>query len=274
MSRALAMRHPQERLEVSISKTVSIKSSPGACRLAALAVANDGGMAAKTRARNIAIKMPGIKDTLDNDRLADVFRDLYMRGEFLDVALVCGGQSFQAHKAMLAAHSDVFRKGLATCPPAAHGARQEVSFADIGNPDAVKVMLDYVYQADIATWEERNLRLLPELATDVIRLGSHFNLPGLVGLAARWLTAGITTHNVLERLARCEELGLEDMRVKILQHVAKDRDALADVSTNRHLVQNPQLLQELLQHAADPQPKRKVKAIAAVVAPKKKARKS
>jgi len=220
------------------------------------------------------MKMPAIKDVHDDTRLADTFRELYLRGEFLDVALVCGGQSFLAHKVMLAAHSDIFRKGLSSMPPAVHGARQEVGFTDISNPDAVKVMLDYLYQVDIAAWEERNPRLLPELATDVIRLGSHFQLPGLVALAARWLTVGLTTHNVFERLARCEELGLEDTRTRILRHLAKDKEALSDVSSNSHLVQNPQLLQELLQQAAEPQPKKRAKAGGLVAAPKKTARKS
>lgn len=267
------MRHSQERFEVSISKTVSVRSSPGACRIAAL-VANSGAASAKTRAKSIPIKMLPIKDTHDDTRLAEALKELYLRGEFLDVALVCGGQSFHAHKTMLAAHSDTFRKGLASTPPAIHGARQEVNFTDIGNPEAVKVMLDYLYQVDIGTWEERNPHLLPELATDVIRLGSHFQLPGLVALAARWLTAGVSTHNVLERLAKCEELGLEDMRVRILRHLAKDKEALADVSSHQHLVQNPQLMQELLQQAADPQPKKKAKASSPAAAPKKRARKS
>merc|ERR1719409_276856 len=108
---------------------------------------------------------------------------------------------------MLAAQSDVFRKGLATMPPVMFGTHQEISFTDIRAPEAVKVMLDYLYQADVATWEERNPKLLPEIAADVIRLGIHFQIPGLVELAARWLSAGLTTHNVLERLAKCEELG-------------------------------------------------------------------
>jgi len=214
-----------------------------------------------------------IKDTHDDTRLADAFRELYLRGEFLDVALVCGGESFKAHRAMLAAQSDIFRTGLASSP-VLHGSHQEICFTDITNPEAVKVMLDYLYQVDIATWEQRNPRLLPEVAADVIRLGTHFQLPGLIGLASRWLTAGVTTQNVLERLAKCEEFGLESTRARILQHLAKDKEALGEVSSNQHLMQNPQLLQELLQQAAEPETKRKTTAKASVSAPKKKARKS
>lgn len=258
-------------MEVSISKTVSVRSSPGACRIAALALAN-GSSPGQMRAKNIAMKMPPIKDVHDDTRMAEAFRELYLRGEFVDVALVCGGQSFQAHKAFLAAQSDIFRKGLASMPPAIHGARHEISFADIGAPEAVKLMLDYIYQVDVGTWEERNPRILPEIAADVIRLGTHFQLPGLAGVASRWMMVGVTTHNVLERLARCEELGLDETRTKILRHLAKDKEALAEVSTHPHLAKNPQLLHELLQQAADPAAKRPTKA--APPAPKKRARKS
>lgn len=273
MSRQIVPRQSLERLEVSICKKISITGSANACRLATLAAAaaNDNSKNATARSKGIAIKMPPIKDMHDDTRMANAFRELYLRGEFVDVTLVCGGQTFQAHRAMLAAHSDIFKKGLASMPTAVHGTRPEIGFSDIGNPDAVKVMLDYLYKVDIACWEERNPKLLQEIAPDALRLASHFELPGLRSLAARWLLAGVTTSNVLERLAKCEEFGLEDTRIKILRHLAKDKDALSQVSSNKHLMQNPQLLQELLQQAADdPQLKRKANSS---VAPKKKARK-
>jgi speckle-type POZ protein len=200
---------------------------------------------------------------------------MYLRGEFVDVVLICAGQTFQAHRAMLAAHSDIFKKGLLSMPTAVHGSRPEIAFSDIGNADAVKVMLDYVYKIDLASFEERNPKTLQAIVTDVLRLASHFELPGLRSVAARWLLAGVTTGNVLERLATCEEFGLEDIRTRILRHLAKDKEALSQVSSSKHLMQNPQLLQELLQQAADePQPKRKAKSGEPSAAPKKKARKA
>lgn len=266
-------RQAMERLEVKISKTLSIRNTPGACRIAALAAAANSSDCSG-RAKSIAIKMPPIKDMHDDTQTATAFREMYLRGEFVDVALLCADQTFHAHRAMLAAHSEVFRKGLASMPaPSIHRSRQEISFMDIGSPDAIKVMLDYLYKVDLAMWEERNGRLLQEITSDVLRLASHFQLPGLTALASRWLLAGVTTANVLERLATCEEFQLDDMRIRILRHIAKDKEALGQVSTNRHVAENPQLLHDLLQYAASPLPKRKSAASAAKTEPKKKARK-
>lgn len=271
-------RSALERLEVKISKTLSIRNTPGACRIAALAAASNSNDC-NSRAKIITIKMPPIKDMHDDTQTVNAFREMYLRGEFVDVALICADQTFHAHRTMLAAHSEVFRKGLASMPAAAvHRSRQEISFMDIAHSDAVKVMLDYLYKVDLTTWEERNSRLLQDITVDVLRLASHFQLSGLLALASRWLLAGVTTANVLDRLATCEEFQLEDMRIRILRHIAKDKDALGQVSTNKHVAQNPQLLHDLLQYAASPAPKRKSLtsgvACAPKMAPKKKARKT
>jgi len=202
------------------------------------------------------MKMPPIKDTHDDARLFDVFRDLYMRGELLDVAIVCEGKRWGAHRVVLAAHSDIFRNELSSTP-VGFGNCPEISFTGVANAEAVKVMLDYLYKVDIAIWEERNMRSLPGTAANVICLARHFHLPGLEGIACRWLMVGITTHNVLQRLEMCEELGLEDTRSKILKQLAKDKEALADVSNSKQLMQNPHLLHDLLKQASVPGPEPK-----------------
>merc|ERR550537_1078979 len=92
---------------------------------------------------SLTVKLPPIKNT-GVDRLAEGLRELYKRGEFTDVALVCADRTFYAHRIVLAAESEVFKSGLATAPKESiDGGRQEVRLAEISNPEAVKFMLDY-----------------------------------------------------------------------------------------------------------------------------------
>jgi len=198
-------------------------------------------------------------------------RELYRRGELTDVTLVCAEKSFGAHKVVLASESEVFRRGLAAAgaEAAAQGAageaaaRQEVRLTDISNPEAVKFMLDYMYQVDAAVWEDYNPRT-QEINKDVLRLAQHFKLPRLTERAMHWLSKDLTTGNVVERLSICEDFGLAKLREKILEQLTFNRRALAEIASSPQIMKYPKLMQDLLQQTAavsnsDPQPKKKGK---------------
>merc|ERR1712048_609253 len=91
--------------------------------------------------------------------------------------------------------------------------REEVRLADISNPEALKLMLDYMYQIDFA-WRE--ISWTQDIIYDVLRLAQNFQLPGLTAEAAQWLAKDLTTGNVLERLKICEEFGLQRLSHEIL----------------------------------------------------------
>merc|ERR1712232_715734 len=54
---------------------------------------------------------------------------------------------------------------------------------------------------------------------DVLALGMGFALPRLVECAAMWLTQDVSTSNVQERLATCDEFGLAALRDQIANKV-------------------------------------------------------
>mmetsp|Transcript_60561 Transcript_60561/g.131248 ORF Transcript_60561/g.131248 Transcript_60561/m.131248 type:complete len:234 (+) Transcript_60561:69-770(+) len=212
---------------------------------------------------SLAVKLPAMKKQSE-DHLAQGLRDLYRRGEFTDVALVCANRTFCAHRVVLAAESEVFKRGLVDMPKEGPESKQEVRLADISNPEAVKFMLDFMYQMDAAIWEDYNPRT-QEINKDVLRLAQNFQLPGLTERAAHWLSKDITTGNVVERLTICEDFHLEVLRERILEQLTRNKAALAEVANSPQIMKYPKLMQALLQQAAaapedsNPAPKKKTK---------------
>mmetsp|Transcript_69464 Transcript_69464/g.157638 ORF Transcript_69464/g.157638 Transcript_69464/m.157638 type:complete len:231 (-) Transcript_69464:85-777(-) len=214
---------------------------------------------------SLSVKLPAMKHK-EEDHLAEGLRELYRRGEFTDVALVCADRTLYAHRVVLAAESEVFKQGLASNPvPAKDGAsaRHEVRLADISNPEAVKFMLDFMYHMDASVWEDYNPRT-QEINKDVLRLAQNFRLPGLTERATHWLTKDLTTGNVVERLTICEDFGLSLLAEKILEQLTCNKRALAEVAHSPQIMKYPKLMQDLLQQAAaaatdDAQPKKKAR---------------
>eukprot|EP00930_Biecheleria_cincta_P061958 TRINITY_DN4748_c0_g1_i1.p1 TRINITY_DN4748_c0_g1~~TRINITY_DN4748_c0_g1_i1.p1 ORF type:complete len:226 (+),score=46.58 TRINITY_DN4748_c0_g1_i1:77-754(+) len=210
---------------------------------------------------NISVKLPTLKHT-GEDRLSEGLRDLYKRGEFTDVALVCGDRTLYAHKIVLAVESEVFKSGLMAAPKgASEGGRQEVRLAEVSNPEAAKIMLDYMYQTDSA-WDDYDPRT-QEVNTDVLKLAKSFRLPGLTERGMHWLAKDLTTANVVEVLKICEDFSLDALSERILEQVTQNKKALAEVASSPQIMQNPKLMQLLLQQAAaapdEPQPKKKLR---------------
>jgi len=215
---------------------------------------------------SLTVRLPALKGQGGAGGLGDGMRELYRRNELTDVSLVCAGSHFPAHRAVLAARSEVFKHGLAAAHAAAAAgggaeARQEVRLAEIENPEAARFMLDYMYDMDASVWEDYNPRT-QAVNRDVLRLAQNFNLPGLKERATHWLAKDITTGNVVERLAICEDFGCDDLRERILEQLCLNKRALADVANSPQIVTYPRLMQTLLQHAAQipddaPAPKKK-----------------
>jgi hypothetical protein len=195
---------------------------------------------------SLTVKLGALK--LTPEPLAQGLQELYRRGEFADVVLICAEQHFLAHRIVLAAQSEAFKVGLAQ-PLPANGMRHEIRLGDIPNPEAVKFMLNFLYQLDDQAMAEYNPRT-QEINRDVLRLARQFGLPGLTHRAMRWLSKDLTTGNVVERLSICEEFGLAELTDKILEQLTSNRQALAEVAHSPQIMTYPKLMQAMLQCAA------------------------
>merc|ERR1712046_23009 len=175
-------------------------------------------------------------------------KDLYRSGTLTDIDLVCCEKKYAAHCVVLAAQSPIFRQQIQILPQTA-GGRPELRLQDIHNPEAVKFMIDYLYEMDDSEWAEYNPRT-QDINKDVLTLARSFQLPGLTERAVRWLAKDLTTGNVVERLSICDEYGLGDLREKILEQLTLNRQALAEVAHSPQIMTYPGLMQAMLQHAA------------------------
>lgn len=211
---------------------------------------------------SLPVKLPAFRPQ-EADHLAAGLRELYKKGDFTDVALVCADRTFYAHRVVLAAESEVFKQGLSSAPRDAGNERQEVRLSEVSNPEAVKFMLDYIYQTDAAVWEDYNPRT-QEINKDVLRLAKNFRLPGLTDRAVHWLAKDLTTGNVVERLEICDTFGLTQLSERILEQLSSNKKALAEVANSPQIMKYPKLMQALLQQAAaavpdEPAAKKKAK---------------
>jgi len=216
-------------------------------------------LGSKPVALNVKVKQPKLES---HDQLPKALQELYRTGEFTDVTLRCAEQTYLAHRAVLAAQSNVFKEGFLSQPEGGPGMRHEIRLTDaIGNPEAVQIMLDYLYGLDEKQWASFNPRT-QAVNRDVLQLAAKFQLPGLTQQAMHWLSQDLTTGNVLERLAICDEFGLAELSEKILQQLTINREALAEVAHSKQITDHPKLMQSILQCAAgipEPEPQHKPK---------------
>merc|ERR1712232_550619 len=127
--------------------------------------------------------------------------------------------------------------------------RHEIQLSDIVNPEAVKILLDHMYQLDDKEWAKFNPRT-QDVNREVLRLAAQFELPRLTQQAMQWLSKDLTTGNLVERLSICDEFGLTELSDKILEQLTNNREALAEVANCPQITSYPKLMQAMLQCAA------------------------
>eukprot|EP00419_Tripos_fusus_P004785 CAMPEP_0172682402 /NCGR_PEP_ID=MMETSP1074-20121228/18138_1 /TAXON_ID=2916 /ORGANISM="Ceratium fusus, Strain PA161109" /LENGTH=252 /DNA_ID=CAMNT_0013501083 /DNA_START=37 /DNA_END=795 /DNA_ORIENTATION=- len=185
--------------------------------------------------------------------VVDGLRQLFDRGELCDVSFVVAGQTFMAHRAVLAAASHGFSEPLAELSNADMNSTTnelrkelpELQLEGINNPEAVRAMLDYIYGPRQGA--TRDYKPSSEDAnSDVLRLAQRFQLPQLQDDAARWLVHGLSTGNVIGRLAACEEFGLTEVRARILEQLTANPEVLYTLVQNPEIRSVPAVLQDLL----------------------------
>jgi len=183
-------------------------------------------------------------------------RGLLESGDFCDVELAVAGKTFMAHRTVLAAASPSFRDMLVRLGADATGPQLEgatvasqktllVQLDDISHPEAVQAMLDCVYGSGgehAVPYDPRS----EEANLDVLRLAQRFQIAQLQEQACRWLASGLTTDNVLQRLAACEEFRLAHVCEKILEQLTANPEALFILASDKKILMVPRILQDLL----------------------------
>eukprot|EP00443_Scrippsiella_acuminata_P066728 CAMPEP_0115506162 /NCGR_PEP_ID=MMETSP0271-20121206/70994_1 /TAXON_ID=71861 /ORGANISM="Scrippsiella trochoidea, Strain CCMP3099" /LENGTH=247 /DNA_ID=CAMNT_0002935565 /DNA_START=37 /DNA_END=780 /DNA_ORIENTATION=- len=180
-------------------------------------------------------------------------RNLWEKNELCDVELIAGGQTFQAHRLVLAAVSSSFHECLVRLSaevgsvPAAMAAKEKLVMRldDITHPEAVQAMLNCIYEPQFGTANRYNPSS-HDANRDVLRLAQRFQISQLLDLASRWLASNLSTSNVLERLSACEEFGLGEVREKIFEQLTANPSALFVLAQDAEIIKMPIVLQDLL----------------------------
>jgi len=204
-------------------------------------------MAVPRPAMELKVDLGPMPDDDHSGGIVEGLRMLQEKSELCDVVLIVGGQSFLAHRAVLAAVSCSFHDCLTTLSSGegfGSGADPKslvLKLDDISHPEAVKAMLDCIYRpsTDYAPSGEDANR-------DVLRLAQRFKISQLQEAASRWLTKGLSTANVLERLLACEEFSLAEVRDRILDQLTSNPEALYVLARDPEIIKVPSVLQELL----------------------------
>jgi len=179
-------------------------------------------------------------------------RGLLERKELCDVVLTAGGQSFFAHSMVLAAVSPSFctliqqelSKGKRTYAVGVDHQVLEIPL-HCTHPEAVQDLIDCIYGSLLDSSKE--IASNTEGANrDSICLAQSYQIPQLQEQACGWLTNDLTTQNVLERLAICEDFQLFDVREKIIEQLIADPVALPMLASDPEIIKVPKVLQDLL----------------------------
>jgi len=174
-------------------------------------------------------------------------RSLLGANELCDVSLVAGGQTFAAHRAVLAAVSASFHDCLSQL--AVHEISPSkplvLNFDDVKYPEAVRAMLDCIYGHDNGSSPAYNPSS-GDANRDVLRLAQRFQIQPLVDTASLWLATGLATDNILDRLLACEEFGLSAVRSHIMSQLIANPDALFVMARDPNMIKAPAVLQDLL----------------------------
>lgn len=189
------------------------------------------------------------------DKIVRGLHELMEKDELCDVSIVVGVKTFPAHRCVLAIASPVFQEKLKEAASSSTRLGQHWTIpVDAGSSsEAVRIMLDSIYGkfgqtscgADGAPVDQYSPSS-DGINRDVLKLAQQFQLPQLEAHAARWLARNITTSNVVERLATCEEFKLPGIRSKIMEHLVAAPAALLQVAKSSQVAETPLVLQDLL----------------------------
>jgi hypothetical protein len=120
------------------------------------------------------------------------------------------------------------------------GGRPELKLDRI-MPEAVKSMLNFAYGAS-----ESYAPSSDEVNQHVLKLAAEFDIAGLRDCASDWLIRDLNSSNVVQRLATCTEFDLKCVYEAIIEELVQCPFAVAGVSNDMKIMQQPRLLQDLL----------------------------
>eukprot|EP00928_Gymnodinium_smaydae_P043609 TRINITY_DN29181_c0_g1_i1.p1 TRINITY_DN29181_c0_g1~~TRINITY_DN29181_c0_g1_i1.p1 ORF type:complete len:390 (-),score=65.36 TRINITY_DN29181_c0_g1_i1:358-1377(-) len=126
-----------------------------------------------------------IRALSQSDRVTE---HLWEMKQFTDCTVVCGGESTECHRAVLAAGSAVFNAMLQTGMK--EGSEQKIEIKD-ASPQVVEAFLRFMYTGDLKVSPSDKAQL-----AEVLALANLYQVKELIALTSLWLVEDVTIYNV------------------------------------------------------------------------------
>uniref|UniRef100_K3YMJ1 BTB domain-containing protein n=1 Tax=Setaria italica TaxID=4555 RepID=K3YMJ1_SETIT len=149
-----------------------------------------------------------------------------------DVSFIIKGETFLAHRALLAARSPVFKAQL--LGSMADAKMTSITMHDI-SAATFKAMLRFMYTDTLPADDELGASPLTEVFQDLLAMADRYALDRLKLICARKLWENLSTENVGATLACAETYNCPELKRKCITFVAKDENLKKTVLTDGFL---------------------------------------
>ncbi|GBL72931.1 TD and POZ domain-containing protein 3 [Araneus ventricosus] len=177
---------------------------------------------------------PEVKDNFA--ALSNDLEELYLSKIFADVILLCEGSEFVAHKYVLAARSDYFRKILCSGKGMNNNA---IEISDMKSP-VLEAVLYFMY-----TGKLRDLTF--DFALDLLSATKIFPVGNFQARIIGYLRKTLTVENVTEVLKICEDLNQDELKQVCMRFInTHHSDVVNSAKWQSLLKSNPRVAGEVL----------------------------
>ncbi|EAZ07695.1 hypothetical protein OsI_29952 [Oryza sativa Indica Group] len=164
-----------------------------------------------------------------------------------DVALVVGGETFRAHRAVLAARSPVFKAAL--FGSMAEATAPSVALRDM-DPAAFRAVLHFIYTDALPDDIDELAGFSPvDMFQHLLAAAERYELGGLKLLSTKKLLDNVTPENVAGIIVCAETYGCPDLKKKCLDYLAREDEHFRKAATTQgylRLLQDfPSLMDEI-----------------------------
>jgi len=173
--------------------------------------------------------------------MAESLRRLWRAGEMCDLTLGCRESTFLVHRLVMASQSAELREFISN--------HSVVQVPNVAYPESLQILIESVYEAE---GEKGYAPSCYDVNMEVLELAHRFQLLGLKRRAASFMAQNLTSHNVLRCLGDCEAFALQDLKEKIISHLAVNKKVLAEITDGPHISKHPELLRQILVRVASP----------------------
>ena len=175
-------------------------------------------------------------ENFNTNAVPNVMKSLFEDKVFADVTVLCGDESFDAHKAILASQSPVLRKMFEVEMKEKHSNVIEIVDLD---PSVVSDLLSYLYTGTVPNMKEN--------AEELLNAADMYEMPHLFSACEAMLQSSLNDDNVVQSLIKADMHNAAHLKTACFSYIRCNSTTVYKSSQWKHLQQNyAALLMEIL----------------------------